>query len=85
MDPISPGAGESATAFASLSQVVPFLTPVSRIITFIVETIDDVADNKNQCYYLLKRCTDLCLHVNQLFVRNKVVDHLLGPLEELKR
>jgi hypothetical protein len=72
----------------SLKDVLPVLGPIKAAIELTGTSIEQVSDNKSQCLYLLRRCTNLCLHVNQLCLENKsrgVAEEYAKPLGELKK
>ena len=75
---------ESLVLLASLTSLVPFLSPVKDVILLIAQTIEAVSDNNHQCLYLLRRCTHMCIHINKLFLGEGVTNSV-GPLEEFKQ
>lgn len=75
---------ESLVLLASLTSLAPFLSPVKGVILLIAHAVEEVNDNNHQCLYLLRRCTHMCIHVNQLCLDKGVTDSF-GPLDEFKQ
>jgi hypothetical protein len=77
---------ESLTVLAALTDLAPFLSPLKATILLIADVIESVADNKNQCAYLVARCAELCLNVHELCSDStKLPNHYLKPFEEFGR
>jgi hypothetical protein len=70
MGPI--GQAETAKIVASLTDLVPFLSPAKTIIELISQALNEAKDNENQCFYLMQRSSDICLHMNKLCKEKKI-------------
>ena len=75
---------DSVVLLTSLTDLVPFLSSVKSIILLIAQAVEEVNDNNNQCLYLLRRCTHMCVHVNELCLEKGITDSF-GALEEFKQ
>ena len=75
---------ESLVLLTSLNDLAPLLSPVRAVIQLIAQAVEEVDDNNHQCFYLLRRCTHMCMQVNKLCLEKGITDSF-EPLEEFKQ